>query len=112
MDKTPEIWAYRNDAKWRLRRAAEHGGCHTFDLLGSGARRPIIESLTAPDVARNVFGMRQASMQDRWRALVGLAADNTYALGFRRSTVGSEAWPTTWTHAWVRTRPLRRCLGT
>ena len=84
MDKTPEIWAYRNDAKWRLRRAAEHGGCHTFDLLGSGARRPIIESLTAPDVARNVFGMRQASMQDRWRALVGLAADNTYALGFRK----------------------------
>ena len=84
MDKTPEIWAYRNDAEWRLRRAAKHGGCHAADLLGSGARRPIIESLTAPDVVRNVFGMRQASMQDRWRALVGLAADNTYALGFRK----------------------------
>jgi len=83
MDKTPEIWAYRKDAKWRLDRAAKHGGCGRSDLLGSGARSPIIKSLTAPDVARNVFGMRQASMQNRWRALVGLAADNPYALGFR-----------------------------
>ena len=84
MDKTQNIWTYRNDAKWRLNRAAEYGGCHATELLKSGARSPIIESLTAPDVVRNVFGMRQASMQDRWRALVGLAADNTYALGFRK----------------------------
>ena len=84
MDKTQNIWTYRNDAKWRLNRAAEYGGCHATELLKSGARSPIIKSLTAPDVARNVFGMRQASMQDRWRALVGLAADNTYALGFRK----------------------------
>jgi hypothetical protein len=83
MDKTQNIWTYRNDAKWRLNRAAELGGCHATELLKSGARSPIIKSLTAPDVARNVFGMRQASMQDRWRALVGLAADNPYALGFR-----------------------------
>lgn len=83
MDKTQSIWTYRYKAKARLRLAAKYGGCHAFDLLGSGARRPIIESLTAPDVARNMFGMRQASMQDRWRALVGLAADKPYALGFR-----------------------------
>ena len=83
MDKTQNIWTYRNDAKWRLNRAAEYGGCHATELLKSGARSPIIKSLTAPDVARNVFGMRQASMQNRWRALVGLAADNPYALGFR-----------------------------
>ena len=83
MDKTQNIWTYRNDAKWRLNRAAEYGGCHATELLKSGARSPIIKSLTAPDVARNVFGMRQASMQDRWRALVKLAADNPYALGFR-----------------------------
>ena len=84
MDKTQNIWTYRNDAKWRLNRAAKYGGCHAAELLKSSARSPIIKSLTAPDVARNVFGMRQASMQDRWRALVGLAADNTYALGFRK----------------------------
>ncbi len=83
MDKTQSIWTYRYKAKARLGLAAKYGGCHTFDLLGSGARRPIIKALTAPDVARNMFGMRQASMQDRWRALVGLAADNPYALGFR-----------------------------
>ena len=84
MDKTQSIWTYRNDAKWRLNRAAKYGGCHAAELLKSSARRPIIKALTAPDVARNVFGMRQASMQDRWRALVGLAADNPYALGFRK----------------------------
>ena len=84
MNKTRNIWTYRYEAKARLRLAAEYGGCHTFDLLTSGARSPIIKSLTAPDVARNVFGMRQASMQNRWRALVGLAADNPYALGFRK----------------------------
>jgi len=84
MDKTQNIWTYRNDAKWRLNSAAEYGGCHAAELLKSSARSPIIKSLTAPDVARNVFGMRQASMQDRWRALVGLAADNPYALGFRK----------------------------
>ena len=83
MDKTQNIWTYRNDAKWRLNSAAEYGGCHAAELLKSSARSPIIKSLTAPDVARNVFGMRQASMQNRWRALVGLAADNPYALGFR-----------------------------
>ena len=84
MDKTQNIWTYRYQAKARLGLAAKHGGCGRSDLLGSDARSPIIESLTAPDVVRNVFGMRQASMQDRWRALVGLAADNTYALGFRK----------------------------
>ena len=84
MNKTRNIWTYRYEAKARLRLAAEYGGCHTFDLLTSGARSPIIKSLTAPDVARNVFGMRQASTQNRWRALVGLAADNPYALGFRK----------------------------
>ena len=84
MNKTRNIWTYRYEAKTRLGLAAKYGGCHTFDLLRSGARSPIIKSLTAPDVARNVFGMRQASTQNRWRALVGLAADNPYALGFRQ----------------------------
>jgi|TARA_B110000116_G_scaffold225309_1_gene205233 hypothetical protein len=58
MDKTQSIWTYRNDAKWRLNRAAKYGGCHAAELLKSSARRPIIKALTAPDVARNVFGMR------------------------------------------------------
>ena len=82
MDKTPEIWTYRHEAKSRLKHAAMYGGCSAFDLLRSGARRPIIASLSAPDVARDVFEMRQATTQQRWCDLVELTADNPYALGF------------------------------
>ena len=84
VDKTQNIWNYRYDAKWRLLHAVEYGGCSRSDLLGSQARRPIIKSLAAHSVARDVFGMRQASMRDRWRELVELAADNAWALGFRK----------------------------
>ena len=82
VDKTQNIWNYRYDAKWRLLHAVEYGGCSRSDLLGSQARRPIIKSLAAHSVARDVFGMRQASMRDRWRELVELAADNAWALVF------------------------------
>ena len=82
MDEYHDIWHFRREAKWRLSRAAEIGDCNRYDLLGAKARRPIIKSLAAPSVARDVFGMRQASMQNRWRLLVELAADKPLALGF------------------------------
>ena len=82
MDEYHDIWHFRREAKWRLSRAAEIGDCNRYDLLGAKARRPIVKSLAAPAVARDVFGMRQASMQNRWRLLVELAADKPLALGF------------------------------
>ena len=82
MDEYHDIWHFRREAKWRLSRATEIGDCNRFDLLGAKARRPIVKSLAAPSVARDVFGMRQASMQNRWRLLVELAADKPLALGF------------------------------
>ena len=82
MDEYHDIWHFRREAKWRLSRATEIGDCNRFDLLGAKARRPIVKSLATISVARDLLGMRQASMQNRWRLLVELAADKPLALGF------------------------------
>ena len=81
MDDEP-IWVQRREARSRLAYATQVAGCVRGDLVGSGARRPIIRAFTDLEVARDVFGIRQASMRDRWRLLVGLAADKPLALGF------------------------------
>ena len=79
MDEYHDIWHFRREAKWRLENATESAGCNRFDLLGAKARRPIVKSLATISVARDLLGMRQASMRDRWRELVELAADNAWA---------------------------------
>ena len=82
MDEYHDIWHFRREAKWRLDNATEIAGCNRFDLMGAKARRPIVKSLATISVARDLLGMRQASMQNRWRLLVELAADKPLALGF------------------------------
>ena len=75
--------ALHNDAFKRLGYACRLGGdCSRSDLIGSSVRRPIINSLTGTEIARDVFGMRRESMRNRWRITVELAADKPAALGF------------------------------
>jgi len=79
--KTP-VWEQRRKAKNRLTYATLIGDCIPSDLIGAGTRRRIIQAFTQPQVARDVFGMRQATMRNRWRLIVGIAADKPLAIGF------------------------------
>ena len=81
MENEP-IWQHRSDVKGRLKMATYKGNCKNSDLLGAKIRNAVTNSMTAPQVASNVFKMRQSSMQNRWRLLVELCADKPLALGF------------------------------
>ena len=81
MGKTP-VWEQRWKAKNRLTYATRIGACTPGDLIGAGPRRHIIRAFTQPEIARDVFGMRQATMRNRWRLIVGIAADKPLAIGF------------------------------
>jgi len=76
------VWEQRRWAYRRLVAATEIGDCRPSDVIGASARRPIIRAFTQPEIARDIFGMRQATMRNRWRLIVGIAADKPLAIGF------------------------------
>ncbi|MBL77518.1 MAG: hypothetical protein CL459_00890 [Acidimicrobiaceae bacterium] len=80
-----DIWTARSIAQKTLSMAmVVADDCQAGELLGSSARRPVIEALGSNEFAHDHLGMRQESMRRRWRGLVGLAADRPRALGFHR----------------------------
>ena len=81
MDQTP-VWEQRRKARNRLTYATRVGDCTRGDLIGAGPRKHITRAFTQREVARDVFGMRQVTMRDRWRLIVAVAADKPLAIGF------------------------------
>ncbi|SVC80590.1 uncharacterized protein METZ01_LOCUS333444, partial [marine metagenome] len=79
--KTP-IWEQRWKAKNRLTYATRIGDCTPGDLIGADPRRHMIRVFTQSEIARDVFGMRQATMRNCWRLIVGIAANKPLAIGF------------------------------